>query len=1519
VVTVPVVPSNAAAAVKETDAATNSAAKSVTTDPRTPGFATASSAAKAAGPAEVGANRDDATSTGTLEVSESDAENGGEAPEADHEVEPVLEYGGGGETVHSEDEAGSLNEGGGEGGNTIEAGGASEAEPRLRSASFSEQDDEEYDDDQHPVKEGVDAKDIDKAGEAKVTTSEKNAPNEFRIAPNVDGNGNVDVKQLLVKGDKVDTLNKDLLSTASVTTTSSTTTSTSEDVNAAADPNAANRAANGEQGINAAPPSQRGVRSPPRPVPAVRPELALRKKGLAVLPTAPRRPFPASSRPDTALTFDWRGEFTGDNFVKIPHSSHMNSPTFTLTFYLTVKAGSSKAAWRNILHKGFTNFQRTPSVWLEYGSNKLYVAVSTTVSSDETLTSKTSLIEGIPAHIAYVVTGSTLQIWINGELDAEKKLLGKPLTNTGPLYIGKDPFYAGGAVTLHSFRWTERAMGGQEIRLTSTKGREVALLAFDRPGKFDGGSLSSLSVPHDQILASTSFTVCFWATLHSHSTGRPRAILHKGFQPNSQTPFIELDARLNRLNVRVSTTAGSEAEGFFSKGSLRVGQPTHVCYVRRDRELTLFLDGEVDTTVSTVGTTVHDLGPLFVGNSPFTNGFDGAITGFRWYGSAFTAKDISAVVRATAAAPLRIRTASRFAATDFIRVPHVPGVMDTPDFTVSMWIRPTSGPTGQWRSILHKGLNDLKRTPSLWFNPESNQVTAEVSTTYALKSTVRLTSKKVLAPGQLAHLALTLRGNEMCLIIEGWIDSCVTILGRVKSNRGTLMVGKSPRFPGFVGDISDLRYYPRALSRAEVSPYEMDIPEPVFSYWNPTLGDHVLSLNKRAFGVGLKGYQVITSGETVGVHGTGEGTPIGYAHNIVGKNLVPLYGYYNDRTGDHWYTTDASATRPGYVSDGPVMYVFPKDTTQDSTVVPVYEHFNAKLGDSFFTPDPSPGHGYESKGTAFFLHKDGSTAVPVFEFYNPPAEGGSTLEVVASVPFNGWTKMATSDLGFLTPSRDFAISLWLKLRSAGQGFYRTILHHGAFADERAPALYLQPHEPRLALRMSTGSNFNEGMDSRTELPINQFTHVVIVSHGSLLMLYINGELDAAHSFKGTRSFNPGPMHVGRFPDAPGVDGTVSNFQFFDHILSSDDVKRIMVGDTAVPELSLSYAAPLTAPIVVPDSLVFRSESFTALVEYTLTEGATGAERAIFWKGNNKDESAPSMVLMPDDNRVMVKLSTTTAGSATPFLISDTVLEVGKLYKIALIRDGNTASLFINHRLDKTVETTGAVLFNNGALYLNKAPWTGAHTGTLSSFKWFGRAMSLREVEQFSDLVERRSVVKQDWRGRLGFSSHISIPDTPAMDVTKDFTWSFWVNLDFDTTGPKGANGFNGPANLWRQIALKGEQHFAKSPQISIYPATGRVRVMVHKEGNVGEFEHIDSTNTIPTYTPTHIALVRAGAHLRLFINGVEENQMLANGMINSPNMPLALGNLNVHVSNFRWMNFALMDADIINEVYSVSH
>jgi hypothetical protein len=147
--------------------------------------------------------------------------------------------------------------------------------------------------------------------------------------------------------------------------------------------------------------------------------------------------------------------FNGGNYLTASNSSSLqslgqNDSNFSVTFWFYLRQGPT-GAFRSIMHKGNNDNQRTFAMWLNPNSNQIAFSISTQNNYNNYANSRAAIPINQWVQITYMKNGDFLELYFNGVLD-ERLFLAKPgmassrdlvVSNNGPLYIGKDPWYNG--------------------------------------------------------------------------------------------------------------------------------------------------------------------------------------------------------------------------------------------------------------------------------------------------------------------------------------------------------------------------------------------------------------------------------------------------------------------------------------------------------------------------------------------------------------------------------------------------------------------------------------------------------------------------------------------------------------------------------------------------------------------------------------------------------------------------------------------------------------------------------------------------------------------------------------------------------------------------------------------------------------------------------------------------------------------------------------------------------------------
>jgi len=230
--------------------------------------------------------------------------------------------------------------------------------------------------------------------------------------------------------------------------------------------------------------------------------------------------------------------FDGFSGMEVPNSPAFKQSdcSFTVSFWMFLLQDSI-GTWRTILHKGGEG-ELTPQIMLWPKSRRIHARVSTEANPNEGIDSVAIVPLRRWTHVAFVVQGRLLQLFVNGMLDGQVVTDGSTVQNKGPLYVGKDKGHPGAQMFLDELKWVNRASDEKEIR---------AEAAQAMPGL--GNNFMRLGCHGCNF--ETAVTSCP-ATYHICTI---RELYGGGFQiANSMGWFGNTD----RVWTRNSTTAGSD-------------------------------------------------------------------------------------------------------------------------------------------------------------------------------------------------------------------------------------------------------------------------------------------------------------------------------------------------------------------------------------------------------------------------------------------------------------------------------------------------------------------------------------------------------------------------------------------------------------------------------------------------------------------------------------------------------------------------------------------------------------------------------------------------------------------------------------------------------------------------------------------------------------------------------------------------------------------------------------------------
>jgi hypothetical protein len=158
---------------------------------------------------------------------------------------------------------------------------------------------------------------------------------------------------------------------------------------------------------------------------------------------------------------------------------------------------------------------------------------------------------------------------------------------------------------------------------------------------------------------------------------------------------------------------------------------------------------------------------------------------------------------------------------------------------------------------------------------------------------------------------------------------------------------------------------------------------------------------------------------------------------------------------------------------------------------------------------------------------------------------------------------------------DFSVAFWFKLLEGFNGNWRALMQKGE-GTNRTFALFLHPNANRLHCRISTVSNWNEGLDSAGLLATNTWTHLALIKSGSAYRLYLNGVLDSQRILPSAVVHNTFPLFIGDHPALPATKVILDDVRLYAAALPPAVLSSLIAQPLALP-----IPSPFDAPVLPP--------------------------------------------------------------------------------------------------------------------------------------------------------------------------------------------------------------------------------------------------------------------------------------------------------------------------------------------------
>ena len=129
--------------------------------------------------------------------------------------------------------------------------------------------------------------------------------------------------------------------------------------------------------------------------------------------------------------------FSGNDQIVVPDHDRFSTPTFTLMAWVNIE--DILSGWRMIVGKDDWP-DRNYAMFVHEHGERLHCAFNTSRVDSGNFNSHATITDGSWHHVAFTYDSKVERIYIDGEIDNEKRLEGDPTTTTAPVIIGESPF-----------------------------------------------------------------------------------------------------------------------------------------------------------------------------------------------------------------------------------------------------------------------------------------------------------------------------------------------------------------------------------------------------------------------------------------------------------------------------------------------------------------------------------------------------------------------------------------------------------------------------------------------------------------------------------------------------------------------------------------------------------------------------------------------------------------------------------------------------------------------------------------------------------------------------------------------------------------------------------------------------------------------------------------------------------------------------------------------------------------------
>jgi len=154
-----------------------------------------------------------------------------------------------------------------------------------------------------------------------------------------------------------------------------------------------------------------------------------------------------------------------------------------------------------------------------------------------------------------------------------------------------------------------------------------------------------------------------------------------------------------------------------------------------------------------------------------------------------------------------------------------------------------------------------------------------------------------------------------------------------------------------------------------------------------------------------------------------------------------------------------------------------------------------------------------------------------------------------SRPSQGRVIKPASEIQF---TGQYTYMLWLRIEKAN-GAWTNIFHKGSADGTRNPGMWIYPGRSALHVRSGSNSNWNNGCDVTEDLPIGEWTHLVLTHDGQGIRVFRNRKVVCESNY-GAPLQNEGPLYFSD-PWYQAANVEVADFRMVPRIVTEEEIDK----------------------------------------------------------------------------------------------------------------------------------------------------------------------------------------------------------------------------------------------------------------------------------------------------------------------------------------------------------------------------